>query len=127
MLSVMTGVASFRAISKFIPGLTEYRYTVANLHRVQCGRNAPVPTKESLRLRIDPKQLDHFLGFITSAHLVQDLPFGEKHMQLSSEKIITVPNVFRTMIPERIVMQYSCETNYKPFSRRNDPITVRWF
>ena len=121
VLSLMTGVASFRAISEFIPGLTEYRYTVANLHRVQYGRNAPVPTKESPRLRIDPKQLDHFLGFITSPHLVQDLPFGEKHLQLSSGKIITVPNVIRTMIPERIVMQYTqycCETNYKPFSRR---------
>ena len=118
---MMTGVASFRAISEFIPGLTEYRYTVANLHRVQYGRNAPVPTKESPRLRIDPKQLDHFLGFITSPHLVQDLPFGEKHLQLSSGKIITVPNVIRTMIPERIVRQYTqycSETNYKPFSRR---------
>ena len=94
---------------------------MANLHRVQYGRNAPVPTKESPRLRIDPKQLDHFLGFITSPHLVQDLPFGEKHLQLSSGKIITAPNVIRTMIPERIVMQYTqycCETNYKPFSRR---------
>ena len=94
VLPVMTGVASFRAISEFIPGLDECRYTVANLHRVQYGRNAPVPTKESPRLRIDPKQLDHFLGFITSLYLVQDLPFGEKHLQLSSGKIITVPNVF---------------------------------
>ena len=117
----MTGVASFRAISEFIPGLTEYRYTVANFHCVQYGRNAPVPTKESPRLRIDPKQVDHFLGFITSPHLVQDLPFGEKHLQLSSGKKITVPNVIRTMIPERLVIQYTqycCETNYNPFSRR---------
>ena len=93
---------------------------MANLHRVQYGRNAPVPTRESPRLRIDPKQRDRFLGFITSPHLVQDLSFGEKHLQLSSGKIITVPNIIRTMIPERIVMQYTqycCETNYKPFSR----------
>ena len=27
---------------------------------------------------VSPKQLDHFLDFITSAHIVQDLPFGEK-------------------------------------------------
>ena len=120
VLSVRTGVASFKAISEFIPGLTQYRYTMANLHHVQYGQNAPVPTSESPRLRIDPKQLDHFLGFITSPHFVQDLPFGEKHLQLSSGKIITVPNIIRIMIPERIVMQYKqycCETNYKPFSR----------
>ena len=113
-------MASFKAISEFIPGLTQYRYTMANLHHVQYGRNAPVPTSESPRLRIDPKQWDHFLGFITSPHLLQDLPFGEKHLQLSSGKVITVPNIIRIMIPERIVMQYKqycCETNYKPFSR----------
>ena len=106
VLSVMSGVASFKAISEFIPGLTQYRYTTANLHRVQYGRNAPVPTSKSPRLRIDANQLDHFLGFITSPHLVQDLPFGEKHLQLSSGKIIIVPNIIRTMITERIVMQY---------------------
>ena len=119
VLSVMSGVASFRAMSEFIPGLTQYRYTTANLHRVQYGRHAPVPTSESPRLRIDANQLDHFLGFITSPHLVQDLPFGEKHLQLLSGKIITVPNIIRTMIPERIVMQYRqycSETNFKPFS-----------
>ena len=70
VLSMMTGVDSFRAISEFMTGLTECCYTVANLHRVQYGRNAPVPTRESPRLRINPKQLDHFLGFITSPHLV---------------------------------------------------------
>ena len=120
VLSVMSGVASFRAISEFIPGLTQYHYTTANLHCVQYGWHAPVPTSESPRLRIDRNQLDHFLGFITSPHLVQDLPFGEKHLQLSSGKIITVPNIIRTMIPEWIVMkyrQYCRETNFKPFSR----------
>ena len=120
VLSVMSGVASFKAISEFIPGLTQYRYTMANLHSAQYGRHAPVPTSEAPRLRIDSNQLDHFLGFITSPHLVQDLPFGEKHLQLSSGKIITVPNIIRTMIPERIVTQYiqNCsEGNFKPFSR----------
>ena len=60
------------------------------------------------------------MGFITSPHLVQDLPFGEKHLQLSSGKIITVPNIIRTMIPKRIFTQYTqycSEKNYKPFSR----------
>lgn len=35
VLSIMAGVASFSAISEFIPGLTQYRHTMANLHRVQ--------------------------------------------------------------------------------------------
>ena len=120
LLSVMAGVASFSAISEFIPGLTQYRYATANLHHVQYGRCVPVPSEKAPRIRIDLQQLDHFLGFITSPHLVQDLPFGEKHLQLSSGQIITVPNVIRTMIPERIIMQYTqycAESNFKPLSR----------
>ena len=37
VLSIMTGVASYRDISRCIPGLTQYRYTIANLHRLQHG------------------------------------------------------------------------------------------
>ena len=83
VLSAMTGVSSFEAIAQFIPGLTQYRYSMANMYRLQHGRIAPVPTQRSSRMKIDPKQLDHFLGFITSPHMVQDLPFGEKSLQLS--------------------------------------------
>ena len=121
VLSVMTGVASHKAICEFIPGLTSYRYTVANLHRLEYGRGAPVPVQQSTRLRIERQQLDHFLGFITSPHIVQDLPFGEKVLHLSSGSTITVPNVIRTMIPQRIVQQYTnyCqEYNYPTFSQR---------
>ena len=49
-----------------------------NLHRAQHGRSAPVPSQRAPRIKIDLQQLDHFLGFITSPRLVQDLPFGEK-------------------------------------------------
>ena len=120
VLSVMSGVASFGAISEFIPGLTQYRYTMANLHRVRYGRSAPVPSQRAPRIKIDLQQLDHFLSFITSPHLVQDLPFGERNLELSSGKIIAVPNIIRTMIPERIVtqyIQYCTETNFKALSR----------
>lgn len=121
VLSIMAGIASYKAISAYIPGLTPYRYTLANLHRLQHGRAVPVPTKEAPRLRIGRQQLDHFLSFITSPHLVQDLPFGEKTLKLSSGQSIAVPNVIRTLIPQRIVRQYKqyCDdTNYRPFSER---------
>jgi len=100
-LSIMTGVASYREISRHIPGLTQYRYTIANLHRLQYGRAAPVPVHERHvpRLQIDKGQLDHFLAYITSPHIVQDLPFGEKTLKLSSGRVISVPNVIRTMVP----------------------------
>ena len=65
----------------------------------------------------DKSQLDHFLNFITSAHLIQDLPFGERLLKLSTGEVLTVPNVIRTMIPKRIVMQYFTfceESSFEP-------------
>ena len=47
-------------------------------------------------MRMDRKQLDHFITFITSGHLIQDLPFGEKRLKLTSGKEIKVPNIIRT-------------------------------
>ena len=119
ILSIIAGVASYKAVCEFIPGLTSYRYSAASLHRLQYGPGAPVPVEQSSRLYIKREQLDHFLGFITSPHLVQDLPFGENVLVLSSGDTVTVPNVIRTMIPQRIVQQYMSfcqETNFKPFN-----------
>ena len=119
VLSVMTGVASFNNISQYIPGLTRYRFTMAKLHQLQLGRGAQVLQQPTARIRMDLSQLDHFLGFITSPHLVQDLPFGQKHFKLSSRELIEVPNVICQMIPQRVVQQYKqycMESNFKPFS-----------
>ncbi|KAL9961974.1 hypothetical protein ACROYT_G031023 [Oculina patagonica] len=119
ILSCMAGVASYKAIATFIPGLSQYRYTIANLHRLHYGRAVPVPKQPAPRLRITNKQLDHFLCFITSPHLVQDLPFGEKNLRLSSGQYIEVPDIIRTLIPQRIVKQYKqycSDTGFAPFS-----------
>ena len=50
-------------------GLTQYRYTMANLHRMQYGRGDPVPSQRTARIKVDLQKLAHFLGFITSPHL----------------------------------------------------------
>ena len=73
ILSIMTGTASLAAIREFIPGLTQFRYTVANLHRLQHGTGASVPRHATARFRVDEAQLYHFSQFITSSHIVQDL------------------------------------------------------
>ena len=58
------------------------------------------------RMRAPPEMVDHFISFITSQHIIQDLPFGQETLALSSGKVFIVPNVIRNMIPERIVQQY---------------------
>ncbi|CAH3148802.1 unnamed protein product [Porites lobata] len=58
-------------------------------------------------------------GKAQGPHLVQDLPFGQKTLKLSSGHLVEIPNVIRTMIPQRITRQYAqyChETGFKPFS-----------
>jgi len=121
ILSIMADKASFAKIQEWIPGLTKYRYTMARQHILLHGRGAPVPS-QSLRTRmvVPQEKLAHFLDFITSPHIIQDLPFGEKVVSLSTKEVIKIPNVVRNMIPERIVQQYqaySKEENFTPLSR----------
>lgn len=118
ILSIFSGVTDFQTITLFLPGLTRYRFDLANLHANQHGVGAPVPHQTTTRIKVDLKQLDHFLSFVTSPHIIQDLPFGERKLKLSSGQVIEVPNVIRTVIPQRIARQYTqyCqETGFKPF------------
>ena len=48
-------------------------------------------------------QIDHFVTYITSLHIGQNLPFGERRITLSTKETVKVPNVVRMLIPERIV------------------------
>ena len=118
---MLSGVASFAAIRKFIPELSRYRYHMATKHSLQYGRSVAVPKNSNPRMRVDRKQLDHFIKFRTSGHLMQDLPFGEKRPKLTSGKEIKVPNIICTMIPQRMAEQYTAfcqETEFVPFSKR---------
>ena len=69
---------------------------------------------------MSPEQLDHLFCSITSAHIVQFLPFGEKTLKLSTKEEIAVPNVIRTLIPEGTVQQYNAfcrESGFVPMAR----------
>ena len=51
---------------------------------------------------------------------MQDLPFGEKSITLSSKEVIKVPNVVHLLIPDSIVKLYGACTNecaFTPLSR----------
>ncbi|XP_078349668.1 uncharacterized protein LOC144634549 [Oculina patagonica] len=118
VLSIMADLVSFKQIQYYIPGLTEYRFKIARHHTLQYGRGAEIPKERSPRLRVELTQLDHFLAYITSPHVTQDLPFGQRYLRLSSGQVLETPNVIRTMIPSRLVRQYQAycqETGFKPF------------
>ena len=111
ILSVMADKVSFKRLQCWIPDLTKHRYTEAKRHCLIHGRGAPIQPDPTPRMRVPTAQIDHFIAFITSSHVVQDLPFGERAITLSTKETIKVPNIIRTLLPERIVKQYTtyCE------------------
>lgn len=107
ILSIMADKVSFNKLRRWIPDLTNYRFTEAKRHCLKHERGAPVPSASPPGMRVSTAQIDHFIAFSTSAHVIQDLPFGERTITLTARVTIKVPNVLRTMVPERLVRQYS--------------------
>lgn len=120
ILSIMADKLTFKDLQRWIPNLSRYRFNIARHHLLLHGRGSKVPTAKCTRMCIAPEKLDHFLEFTTSTHIIQDLPFGEKTLKLSSNAELKVPNVVRSLIPEQIVQQYLgyCrDVGFTPMSR----------
>ena len=120
ILSIMAHKVHYSKLLKYIPGLTKYRFTEAKRHCLTYGRGAPVESVREPRTDVTFSQIEHFIAFITSSHMVQDLPFGERSTTLSNKETMKIPNVIRMMIPERVVRQYLAycdESSFKSLSR----------
>ena len=121
ILSIMADITTLQEIRNYIPGLTKYMFCQARQHILVSGRGAPVIAKQSPRWRIDLNQLDHFLDFITSPYIVQDLPFGERFLKLSTGEVVQTPNVIRVSVSGHIIdqyVQYCNETEVKPLNKQ---------
>ena len=120
ILSIIADKVIYRTLQSWIPGLTRYRYNVARQHAHMYEGGAEVETRSVPRMYVSASQLDHFLDFITSEHIIQELPFGERTLKLSSEKKIIVLNVVRKVIPERVIQQdnlFCTGTGFAPMGR----------
>ena len=95
---------------------------MARRYMLEVGAGLPVqPVTKQTREKVDSVKLDHFLDFITSSNIVQDLPFGRKTLKLSCGMKIDIPNVMRTLLPSHLIKQYNqycSEENYSPLSTR---------
>ena len=119
ILSIIADKVNFKDLRRWIPSLTKYRYDIAR-HTLLHGRGAAMPTVNNSRICVKEEKLDHFLSFITSTHIIQDLPFGENTLRLSSREELKIPSVVRSQIPQHIVRQYQgyCEdVGFVPMSR----------
>ena len=120
ILSIMADKLSYRELLKWIPDLTPYRFNVARHHILLHGRGAALSSTRNTRTYVSHEKVEHFLTFITSTHIIQDLPFGEKTLKLSSGEQLKIPNVVRSLIPEQIMRQYQgyCrDVEFDPASR----------
>ena len=118
ILSILVDTLSLKQLRALIPGITGHQFTMAKKYQLMYGRGAERPsTSPQVREKVDISTLEHFLDFITSSHVIQDMPFGTKKLKLSSGEEFEIPNVIRLMIPSRLVRQYQqfCkENNYQP-------------
>ena len=118
LLSIIADIIPFKRLQELIPGISRHQATQAKKHKDQFGRGAAVPVSAGLpRERVDSAKVDHFLDFVTSSHIIQDLPFGTKNIKLDSGEAI----VIRLMIPSRVVEQYFAfcnEREFEPLGKR---------
>ena len=99
ILSIMADKVAFSTLKKWIPDLTRYRFRVARRHALTHGRCVHIPRIKQTKMFVSPIQLDHFLDVTTSPYVIQDVPFGQKSIELSMKEIVKVPNVIRMLIP----------------------------
>ena len=78
ILSIMADKIPLKELQHYIPGVTSYRFNIARHHKLLHGRGTVVPIDVARCMKVDYAQVDYFLNFIPSSHVVQDLPFGEK-------------------------------------------------
>ena len=97
ILSVIADKLSFSDLEQLIRGLSRYRFSSARLHRLQHGvETFPPPKPMAVRERVDPARLEHFIDFITSQHVIQDLPFGRRKRNINclTRKLLRLQMLF---------------------------------
>ncbi|CAC5400064.1 unnamed protein product [Mytilus coruscus] len=105
------------ALNRFLSFSAQYKFKAAKKHCKEFGTGEPVMKTKQTREKFDTDQLEHFIEFITSGHIIKDQPFGEKTLKLTNGEIIKIPSVIRSLAPSTIILQYTAlckEENIKP-------------
>ncbi|VDI38562.1 Hypothetical predicted protein [Mytilus galloprovincialis] len=93
----LTNLLSESSEITFIPGLTAWRYYEAKKHTANVGVGLPVKELTEKRVKINIDSLKHFIDFVTSSHMIKDLPYGQKTLKLETGEVVTIPNVIRSL------------------------------
>ena len=125
ILSLIVNEYTKEELQDLIPGLSVWRIDQARRHRNDHGPGQEVPQIPITRTNLDPLTADHFIDFITSPTLLQDVAFGIKTMKLSTGEKITVPAAIRSVIPSRIVAMYKLHCHSSGFKPASDSTLYR--
>ena len=121
ILSLFVNKFSKSQLQEIIPGLSKRQIDDARTHADLRGPGKHVNPPEIHRMRLETTKTDHFLEFISTSSLLQDVSYGTKTIKLDSGEKLLVPAAIRTLIPSRIIKQYQsyCDSvDFKPYSER---------
>ena len=121
ILSIIVDTFPQRKVQDFLPEVTKYQLFQDKKHLISHGRGQPLPAIPKYRVSVTLPKIDHFIGFISSSHFVQDVAHGTCTLKLSSGETISMPNVVRNMVAVRIIKQYASyykETTFNHLSGR---------
>lgn len=78
----------------------------AKKHAAEVGVGLPISVTPFRREKISTESLEHFIDFITSSHIIKDLPFGQKTLKMESGEVVAIPNVVRSLTSSSLINQY---------------------
>ena len=120
ILSLFANNFSCTELHKMIPGLSKWRIDQARQHSIHTGKGQPVKEQKVFGIRIDATKVDHFLDFISRPDLLQDVAFRTRNLKLDSGEQIIIPAVIRTLIPSRVIEQYTSYCKQEAFEPASD-------
>ena len=106
ILSIIVDIFPQRQIKIYSLKLQNTNCFKLKKHLISCGRGQPLPAVPKCRVSVTLPKIDHFIGFISGPHFVQDVAHGTRTLKLSSGETISMPNVVRNMVAARIIKQY---------------------
>ncbi|CAH3192358.1 unnamed protein product, partial [Porites evermanni] len=106
ILSLFVNDYSKSELLALIPGLSKWRIDEARKHAFQTKPGQPIDPPRITRCRLDTVKVDHFLDFLSSPSVLQDVAYGTRTLKLESGESLETPNMVRTVISSHLVRMY---------------------
>ena len=106
ILSLFVNDYSKSELLALIPGLSKWRIDEARKHAFQTKPGQPIDPPRITRCRLDAVKVDHFLDFLSSPSVLQDVAYGTRTLKLESGESLEIPNMVRTVISSHLVRMY---------------------